>query len=204
MPDSSFRARLPNMLSWLRIAMTPLVPVCFFLPGPGPLLALAVFLLAALTDYWDGRLARETGASSPFGAFLDPVADKLLVCATLLLLVADPEPEVSRGLLGILAAAIILREIVQSALRDWMAQAGRSAAVAVTGLSKAKTATQLTGLGMLLGHDGAVWLLPFIPAVLFTIIAWIGAVCLAAAAVLGLMSLGQFLRAAFGGLDSKD
>lgn len=203
MPDS-FRARLPNLLSWLRVVLTPLVAVLFFAPGPGPLLALAVFLLAALTDYWDGRLARTGGGASPFGAFLDPVADKLLVCATLLLLLADPEPEVSRGLLGVLAAAIILREIVQSALRDWMAQAGRSAAVAVTGLSKAKTAAQLTGLGMLLGHDGAVWLLPFIPAILFAAVAWTGAACLAAAAVLGLASLGQFLRAAFGGLDSKD
>ena len=191
-------ANLPNLLSWLRVVLAPLVVLCFLLPGPGPLTALLLFLLAALSDYWDGRLARTRRQTSAFGAFLDPVADKILVCATLLLLAVDPQPEVPRLLLGLLAAAIILRELVQSAMRDWMAQAGRTSEVGVTGMSKSKTAAQLIGLSFLLGHDALAWLLPQLGLMLpLGWIPWVGAVALAVAAALGLASLAGFLRTAF-------
>jgi cardiolipin synthase len=141
---------LPIFLTWLRIVLIPLVVGVFYVPDlmmavPSKNLAAAViFVLAALTDWFDGFLARKLNQTSAFGAFLDPVADKLMVTAALLILV-----EVGR-LNAVIALVIIGREIAISALREWMAQIGASRSVAVNSLGKFKTACQMTAIPLLL------------------------------------------------------
>ncbi len=140
----------PILLTWLRIVLIPLVVGVFYLPESllSPMhqntAAMLIFVLAALTDWFDGYLARKWNQTSSFGAFLDPVADKLMVTAALLMLVH----------LGRLDAAIALvivgREIAISALREWMAQIGASKSVAVNSLGKFKTACQMVAIPMLL------------------------------------------------------
>jgi len=140
----------PIVLTWLRIAMIPLVVGLFYLP-PGCLsvpvrdtIAATAFIVAALTDWLDGWLARRWNQTSSFGAFLDPVADKLMVSAALLVLL-------SLGRVDVLIALIIIgREIAISALREWMAQIGASASVAVHQLGKFKTAAQMIAIPCLL------------------------------------------------------
>lgn len=183
---------IPNILSWSRVVLAPVVVVLHVAPGYAPVLAVLAFVVAAITDYVDGKLARDLQLSSPFGIFLDPVADKILVISVLLVLVAVDEPVAHRGLLVTLAAIIILREVVQSALRDWMAQAGRSTSVGVTFLSKAKTVVQMVALTTLLCSRGfnalgapQPWVGP------------LGTVLLAVAAVLGVVTLIQFLQTAW-------
>lgn len=141
---------IPILLTWLRIVLIPLVVGVFYLPPTllSPMnqniAAMLIFVLAALTDWFDGYLARKWNQTSSFGAFLDPVADKLMVTAALLILVH----------LGRLDAAIALvivgREIAISALREWMAQIGASKSVAVNSLGKFKTACQMVAIPMLL------------------------------------------------------
>src|SRR5215475_15536406 len=138
---------LPNTLTWLRIFAIPLVIVFFYLPyqWADPSAGL-VFAVAGITDSLDGYLARKLGQTTRLGAFLDPVADKLIVAVALVLIVSrDP-----RTLMVLTAAVIIGREIAISALREWMAGIGQRTAVAVSRLGKIKTILQMTGLTMLL------------------------------------------------------
>ena len=141
---------IPNTLTLLRIVLIPVLVLVFYLPFRGHLLvAAAVFALAAVTDWVDGYLARRLGQTTPFGAFLDPVADKLMVAVALVLLV-----ERHNDLLFTLAASVIIgREIVVSALREWMAELGRRASVAVSMLGKVKTAFQMVSIIVLLAVD---------------------------------------------------
>lgn len=144
---------VPTLLTWLRVAAIPLVigvyqlPVPWMEPADRNLVAAVLFVLAALTDWFDGFLARRWNQVSAFGAFLDPVADKLMVSAALLVLL-------ELGRIGALVALIIIgREIAISALREWMARIGRSRAVAVNWLGKVKTATQMVAIPLLLYDD---------------------------------------------------
>jgi cardiolipin synthase (CMP-forming) len=144
---------IPILLTWLRVALIPLVVGVFYLPTPWlpqadrNLAATVVFIVAAITDWFDGFLARRWNQTSAFGAFLDPVADKLMVAGALLVLVQLGRVN------AIIAFIIIGREIAISALREWMAQIGASKSVAVSSLGKIKTAAQMTAIPMLLFHD---------------------------------------------------
>src|SRR5277367_6522255 len=139
---------VPNTLTWLRISMIPAIFALFYLlpyPWADPA-ACAAFALAGITDSLDGYYARKLGLTSRLGAFLDPVADKLIVAAALVLIVSkDP-----RWFVVLMAVVIIGREIAVSALREWMAMIGARARVAVTGLGKLKTIMQIVGLSCLL------------------------------------------------------
>jgi cardiolipin synthase (CMP-forming) len=141
---------LPIFLTWLRIVLIPLIVGVFYIPDvmmSVPVkntLAMVIFVLAALTDWFDGFLARKLNQTSAFGAFLDPVADKLMVTAALLVLV-----ELAR-INAVIALVIVGREITISALREWMAQIGASKSVAVNSLGKFKTACQMIAIPMLL------------------------------------------------------
>ncbi len=141
---------LPTALTLLRIALIPVFGLCFLLPPPWTnWLTVAVFALAAITDWLDGYLARRLGQSSDFGAFLDPVADKLMVAVALVALVS-----VYPGLwMAIPAAVIIGREIAVSALREWMAEIGKRASVAVNQVGKLKTVAQMAAIIMLLYRE---------------------------------------------------
>ena len=150
---------IPILLTWLRVALIPLVVGVFFLPtswlpqADRNVAATFVFVVAAVTDWFDGFLARRWNQTSAFGAFLDPVADKLMVAGALLVLV-------QLGRVNAFIAFIIIgREIAISALREWMAQIGASKSVAVSSLGKIKTAAQMTAIPMLLFHD---WLFDFV------------------------------------------
>jgi len=138
---------LPTWLTLARIAMVPVFVAAFFLPVESAnVICTALFAAAAITDWLDGWLARRLGQTSDFGAFLDPVADKLMVAAALVLLVeADPTPWI-----GVPAVVIIGREIAISALREWMAQIGAHKSVAVSMLGKVKTTAQMLSIPMLL------------------------------------------------------
>ena len=174
---------IPNLLTLLRILLIPVYVLFFYLPvGWSNEACALIFALAALTDWLDGYLARRLGQYSPFGAFLDPVADKLMVTVALVLLVeADPSPA-----LAIPAVIIIGREITISALREWMAELGARAQVAVSIIGKMKTAAQMTAIFLLIYRD-SVWDLP-----VYTI----GYVLLYVAATLTLWSMVLYLRAA--------
>src|SRR5215831_20470543 len=144
---------VPNLLTWLRIMMIPVVIGVFYVPEPWlsswqrNLIATVVFAVAAITDWLDGYLARKLNQQSAFGAFLDPVADKLMICASLIVLV-----ELER-VNAIIAFVIIGREIAISAMREWMAKIGQSKSVAVNFLGKVKTISQMIAVPMLLYHD---------------------------------------------------
>ena len=119
---------LPNLLTLMRIVLIPVLIVVFYLPLPGAhAFAAVIFALACITDWLDGYLARKLKQISPFGAFLDPVADKLIVASTLLLLVGTKDI----NYIVLPAIVIVGREIVISALREWMAEVGSRASVAV-------------------------------------------------------------------------
>jgi cardiolipin synthase len=144
---------LPTLLTWARIVAIPLIVGVFYLPWDAAtrnLVATVMFVVFALTDWADGWLARKLNQTSAFGAFLDPVADKFLVCAALLVLVKLDRVDV------LVALVIIGREIAISSLREWMAQIGASRSVAVHMLGKLKTATQMTAIPFLL-YDGALF-----------------------------------------------
>ncbi|UGQ44579.1 CDP-diacylglycerol--glycerol-3-phosphate 3-phosphatidyltransferase [Massilia endophytica] len=144
---------IPILLTWLRVALIPLVVGVFYLPPAWlpledrNLAATLVFIVAAITDWFDGFLARRWNQTSAFGAFLDPVADKLMVAGALLVLVQLDRCN------AILAFIIIGREITISALREWMAQIGASKSVAVNSIGKIKTAAQMTAIPALLYYD---------------------------------------------------
>jgi cardiolipin synthase (CMP-forming) len=141
---------LPTLLTWARIIAIPLIVGLFYLPiSPSlqNLLATVMFIVVALTDWADGYLARKLNQTSSFGAFLDPVADKFLVCAALLVLV-----HLGR-LHALIALVIIGREIAISSLREWMAQIGASSSVAVHMVGKLKTMVQMVAIPFLLYHE---------------------------------------------------
>ncbi|MEO0314778.1 MAG: CDP-diacylglycerol--glycerol-3-phosphate 3-phosphatidyltransferase [Pseudomonadota bacterium] len=179
---------IPILLTWLRVALIPLVVGVFYLPVDWltdyerGLAATVIFVVAALTDWFDGYLARRWNQTSSFGAFLDPVADKLMVAGALLLLV-----ELGRTT-AVIAFVIIGREIAISALREWMAQIGASKSVAVSSLGKVKTIAQMIAIPMLLYK-----------APLFGVIdtLYLGTILLYIAAVLTLWSMVYYLRRAW-------
>lgn len=177
---------IPNSLTWARIALIPLFVGVFYLPdgmlGPSGknLAATVIFVAAAITDWFDGYLARALGQTSEFGAFLDPVADKLMVAAALILLVQLGRVD------AIIAVVMIGREITISALREWMARVGHASSVAVATIGKFKTAAQMIAIPMLLYHD----------LLLSIDVDLIGTVLIYAAAALTLWSMGYYLRRA--------
>lgn len=175
---------LPNILTWLRILAIPLVVVLFYSPYPWSNVAAALlFAAAAITDSLDGYLARRMGLTSRLGAFLDPVADKLLVAVALVLLVSQNQ----HWIVVLSACVIIGREIAISALREWMAELGQRTRVAVSELGKFKTIVQMVGIPMMLYRDDILGL-PIYQAGLYLTVA---------AAVLTLWSMISYLRAAW-------
>lgn len=183
---------IPNALTILRILLIPVLVVVFYLPFRDHLLfAAAIFAFAAVTDWIDGYLARRLGQMTAFGAFLDPVADKLMVAITLVLLV-----ERHNTLLFTLAACVIIgREIVISALREWMAELGERTSVAVSYIGKVKTAFQMLAITGLLAIDPArdeSWLLALCYLVLYS------------AAILTLWSMFIYLKAAWEVIKIRD
>jgi cardiolipin synthase len=144
---------IPIFLTWLRVALIPLVVGVFYLPHTWltpfaqGIAATAIFIVAAVTDWFDGFLARRWNQTSAFGAFLDPVADKLMVSGALLVLVQLDRVNAA------VAFVIIGREIAISALREWMAQIGASKSIAVSSLGKIKTTAQMIAIPMLLYYD---------------------------------------------------
>ena len=142
---------LPTWLTLFRVALLPVMVVVFYLPFPGHnITAAIVFLLAAFTDWLDGYLARRMNLTSAFGAFLDPVADKLMVAVTLFLLVESHRGGWPGILMAVTAAVIVGREISVSALREWMAEIGMSATVKVALVGKLKTVMQMVALVVLI------------------------------------------------------
>ena len=174
----------PNTLTWLRICAIPLVTLLFCMPYPwaDPAAGL-LFALAGITDSLDGYLARRLGQTSRLGAFLDPVADKLIVAVALVLLVSrDP-----RALITLTAAVIIGREITISALREWMAEIGQRRKVAVSQLGKYKTILQIVGLTCMLFR------IPLLGLPIYNI----GVVLTEVAAAATLYSMVAYLQAAW-------
>lgn len=182
---------LPNLLTLLRIALIPVLVCVYYLPWKhASFTAGLIFLVAAITDWIDGWLARRYGLHTAFGAFLDPVADKLMVAVVLVVLVqSDPKPW-----LAVVAAVIIGREISISALREWMAELGQRASVAVAWLGKWKTGFQMTALTMMLIREPLFGLPIYL----------MGQLCLVVAAVLTLWSALSYLRAAWTVLGRQD
>ena len=175
---------IPNALTLIRMLLIPVFLGVYYIEEPwANEAATALFVAAALTDWLDGYLARKLDQASAFGAFLDPVADKLMVAAALVFLVqADPRPHIA-----IVAAIIIGREIAISALREWMAMLGQRSKVQVALLGKFKTVTQMLAISLLLYGDN-VGAFPTYD---------IGLVCLYLAAVLTLWSMVGYLKAAW-------
>jgi CDP-diacylglycerol--glycerol-3-phosphate 3-phosphatidyltransferase/cardiolipin synthase len=179
----------PNLLTLLRILLIPVFVGIFYVPASwGPFACALVFTLAALTDWLDGYLARRWDQTSSFGAFLDPVADKLMVAVALVLLVqSDP-----RAALALPAAVIIGREITVSALREWMAEVGARAQVAVSKVAKFKTTAQMIAIILLILVDTN------------SPIYGLGMVLLYVAAALTLWSMLLYLRVAWPSLTASE
>jgi CDP-diacylglycerol--glycerol-3-phosphate 3-phosphatidyltransferase len=181
----------PNLVTLARIALIPLFVVAYYLPiAWANELATALFVLAAVTDWMDGYLARKLGQYSPFGAFLDPVADKLMVAAALVVVVADPRiygHVLDERLFTVMVLIIMGREIAVSALREWMAELGRRSSVAVSMIGKFKTTSQMLAIGFLIWRE-PLWGLPIFS---------IGEVLLYLAGALTLWSMLAYLRAAW-------
>lgn len=178
----------PILLTWLRVALIPLVVGVFYLPDTWltpfekGVASTTIFIVAAVTDWFDGFLARRWEQTSSFGAFLDPVADKLMVAGALLELVH------LQRVSAVIAFVIIGREITISALREWMALIGASKSVAVSSLGKIKTTAQMIAIPMLLYYDD---FFDVIDTRLF------GAWLLLIAAVLTVWSMFYYLRKAW-------
>jgi cardiolipin synthase (CMP-forming) len=184
---------LPNILTWARILAIPLLVAVFYLPmglsdEERNLFTTVIFVVAAVTDWVDGWLARKWNQTSPFGAFLDPVADKLMVCTALVALI-----ELGR-LDPIIGLIIIGREITISALREWMASVGARSSVAVNWMGKAKTIAQMVAIPFLLYHGP-----------LFGVIdtAWWGHILVWIAAILTVISMVVYLKAAWPELQKR-
>jgi len=175
---------LPTNLTLLRIALIPLLAVVFYLPWQYTNIACtSIFFIAGFTDWLDGYLARKMKLETAFGAFLDPVADKLMVAIVLVLIVQEQ----NNALLTIASAVIIGREITIASLREWMAELGQRSAVKVSPLGKWKTSVQMLAIGFLLYQDD-LWGMP---------INLIGIWLLFIAAILTLWSMVSYLSAAY-------
>jgi CDP-diacylglycerol--glycerol-3-phosphate 3-phosphatidyltransferase len=149
--ERTMHINLPTWLTLFRVALLPVMVVVFYLPFPGHnITAAIVFVLAAVTDWLDGYLARRMNLTSAFGAFLDPVADKLMVAVTLFLLVESHRGGWPGVLMAVTAAVIVGREISVSALREWMAEIGMRATVKVAFIGKLKTVMQMVALVVLI------------------------------------------------------
>ncbi|HET6436150.1 MAG TPA: CDP-diacylglycerol--glycerol-3-phosphate 3-phosphatidyltransferase [Xanthomonadaceae bacterium] len=187
------RLTIPTILTLLRIALIPVLAIVFYLPWKWTsLAAAAIFALASITDWLDGWIARRYRQFSAFGAFLDPVADKLMV-ATALFLIVQGHPT---AWMALWAAVIVGREIAVSALREWMAELGQRARVAVATVGKIKTVAQMVALLCLLysispGREPGPS--PWMGELIFHVGDWL----LAAAALLTLWSGFEYLRAAW-------
>ena len=183
---------VPNTLTLLRICLIPVLVVVFYMPFKNHLLVAAgIFGFAAATDWVDGYLARKLGQMTAFGAFLDPVADNLMVAVALVLLVERHDTQ----LFTLAACVIIGREIVVSALREWMAELGERTSVAVSYVGKVKTAFQMIAITGLLAIDPAThesWLLALCYVVLYV------------AAILTLWSMFVYLKAAWVVMKERD
>lgn len=186
---------IPNLLTWLRIILIPLIIGVFYLPdyvlsfqGKNTA-ATAIFIFAAVTDWLDGYMARVLDQISAFGAFLDPVADKLMVAGALIVLLQLERVE------SAVALIIIGREIAISALREWMAQIGQSKSVAVAFIGKVKTAGQMIAIPLLLFYDD-----------LFGVVncQGLGTILINIAAVLTVVSMLYYLRQAMPHVADKD
>jgi len=177
---------LPNLLTWLRIFLIPLFVGIYYFPSSWVslpyqnLVATIIFTAAAITDWFDGWLARTLNQMSAFGAFLDPVADKLMVAAALLVLLKLERVD------ALVVLVIIGREITVSALREWMAKIGNSKSVAVSLLGKIKTASQMVAIPMLLYNDR---IMEFDPQFVGTLLIWV-------AAILTILSMMYYIKAA--------
>jgi CDP-diacylglycerol--glycerol-3-phosphate 3-phosphatidyltransferase/cardiolipin synthase len=178
---------LPNILTWLRILAIPLLITVYYLPADWltaherNMIATLLFAAAAATDWLDGYLARRLNQTSAFGAFLDPVADKLMVAAALIVLLQLHRVD------AIVAVIIIGREIAISALREWMANLGKGKSVAVNLLGKIKTVSQLVAIPLLLYHDRiGAWFDP----------QWLGTWLIYLAAALTVISMLYYLKLA--------
>lgn len=175
---------VPNLLTLLRIILVPFLVLIFYLPYQWSYLACAgIFAVAAATDWFDGYLARRLNQTTPFGAFFDPVADKIMVATALCLLV----DEFRAFWMTIPAMIIIGREIVISALREWMAELGKRTSVAVSMVGKLKTAAQMVAITLLL----------LSPVPVIGPIGYAGIALLYISAVLTLWSMYVYLRAAW-------
>lgn len=184
---------IPNLLTMLRIVAIPLFVLAFLWNHPhANLAAFLVFSLAAVTDWLDGYLARKWGQTSAFGAFLDPVADKLMVSTALVLLVYQDGGETVW--LSLAAAVIIGREITISALREWMAEIGARTTIRVSIIGKLKTILQMVALLLMIYSQPLL----FLPVYL------IGEWLLYIAAVLTLWSMVQYLAAALPALSGRN
>ncbi len=185
---------LPNLVTWCRILMIPLIVGVFYLPEAWlqaenkNIAATGIFIVAALTDWLDGYLARVLDEMSAFGAFLDPVADKLMVAGALVVLLHLDRVE------PLVALIIIGREIAISALREWMAQMGQSKSVAVAFIGKLKTTVQMVAIPLLLFHDEFLGLFNC---------QWLGTILINVAAVLTVISMLYYLRKAGVSVDGK-
>ena len=180
----------PNLLTMLRIGLIPVFVGVFYVEARwAPYAAAAIFGLAAATDWLDGHLARRWDQTSPLGAFLDPVADKLMVAAALVLMVQEDH----RTLVALPSIVIIGREITVSALREWMAEIGARAEVAVSQVGKFKTTAQMVSIILMLLCDSALG--PWVYG--------LGLVLLYLAAALTLWSMVMYLRAAWPSLSGQ-
>lgn len=189
---------LPNVLTLTRILVIPIFVLIFYLPFSwGHIVATVIFALAAITDWLDGYLARSLKQATRLGAFLDPVADKLMVSIALVMVVGEPQFQflsfstaiisVHAAVIVIPAAIIVSREILVSALREWMAELGKRTSVAVSHLGKVKTVVQMVALLILLYSDPST----------HTLIILFGYVLLYVAAILTVWSMIIYLRAAW-------
>ena len=178
------RITLPLLLTMLRVAAIPAVLLLFYVRWPhARQWACVLYSAACITDWFDGWLARKWGQTSKFGAFLDPVADKLMVAVCLVMLLhAQPD-----GLLAAMVAIIISREITVSALREWMAELGSRASVAVSWIGKLKTGFQMTSIGMM------IWQIETFGLPWYTLGYWLMLV----SAVLTIWSMVVYLKAAW-------
>jgi len=178
------KVTLPTAVTLFRIALIPLFVLVFYLPFSwANIVATALFAIASLSDWMDGYLARSMQQESSFGAFLDPVADKLMVVVVIVLLV-EKNPSI---LIALPSIVIVAREISISALREWMAQLGASTAVQVSFIGKTKTVTQMIALGFMIFSE------PLMGLPIFQI----GLIIYYIAAILTIISMVIYLRAAW-------
>lgn len=176
--------QLPMTITWLRVFLIPVFLVVYYLPFEAAnFSAMVIFVIAAITDWLDGYLARRFEATSRFGAFLDPVADKLIVAVALVVIAVDYQ----HWIVTLATIIIIMREMAVSALREWMAEHKLSDVVAVSKMGKYKTTFQLIALSMLI-YGGQLFGVPWVE---------IGLMLLIVATFLTVLSLWQYARAAW-------